>query len=537
MRKYLSLFLLCALLLTGCGLGGSAEPTTAPAPAGEGEAETVGGQGNLILTLGDDPATLDPPLIGDVSSAFLARQLFSGLVRLSDELEAVPDLAGEIKVSDDERVYTFLLRADAAFADGTPITADDVRWSLERATDPATGPVVSATYLDDIDGALEKLDGQADSLKGLKVVDDRTLEITLRAPSSLFLLKLTNPPSFVVDRRAVAKGDDWTESPNGSGPFVIDSWEHRRRMELVPNARYYGAPAKLGRVTFLIGAEGANQLGLYENGDVDVAGIGSFDLDRVNNVADPLHGELRETPQLALTYLAFNVNEPPFDDPKVREAFSLLIDRNKLAEVSFNGTVAPGRGVLPPTMPGADPAKLPEPTADAERARQLLAESSYGSADKLPPIVGYTSSAGVSLLAQIAKDELGVNVELRSLDRFGSYLQALRENNYTMYDLSWIADYPDPQNFLEVLFGANSPYNRSGYNNPEFESLIAKAKAEPDEAKRGQLYREAEQLLMNDHVVIPLYHSTDFSLVKPYVDGLTITPLGILNLTGVSLRR
>jgi ABC-type oligopeptide transport system substrate-binding subunit len=518
-------------MLAGCASNDPATPTAAR-PTRE-----VGGGGNFILTMGDDPPTLDPALVSDVTSALVVRQLFSGLVKMDNRLEVVPDMAASWDISPDERTYTFHLRPDITFADGTPISADDIQWSLERATDPATGSIVSPTYLDDIAGVLEKVSGQASSLSGVKAIDAQTVEITLREPSTLFLTKLANPTSFIVDRRAAAKGGDWFEQPNGSGPFKIAKWDRRRRLELVPNERYYGTPAKLGRVTFLLGAEGANSLGLYEDGDIDYTEIGAYDLDRINDPADPLHSELRITPQMTLSYVAFNTAEPPFDDPLVREAFVLLIDRVKLAEVSADNTSEVARGILPPGLPGAKPADLPEPRADIARAKQLLADSSYGGADKLPPIIGYTQGSGVGLLAQIAKDELGVEIELRSQERFGDFLTVLNSDSFNLYDFGWVGDYPDPQNFLEVLFGANGQYNFTNYKNPRLDELLAQAKAERDETKRGELYRQAEKLLLDEHVVLPISHSTDYSLVKTYVQGLEITPLGILDLSTVSLRR
>lgn len=535
MDKRLSILGLLLLILVGCDLG-SNQATPVPAPTSVAQSQ-AGGGGNFILTLGDDPATIDPALVGDTTSGFIARLMFSGLVTLNNDLEAVPDIAETIDVSADGTVYTFKLRSNARFADGTPITAEDVRWSLERATDPSLGSIVSPTYLDDIAGVLEKVTGQANSLSGVNVIDDQTIAITLRQPSSLFLLKLTHPPAFVLDRRTVEGNSNWLEKPNGSGPFMLDLWNHRRRMELVPNPYYYGNSPKLDRITYLIGAEGSNPLGLYEQGEIDVTGIGSYDLDRINDEADPLHAELRITPQLQLSYIGLNVNQPPFDDPKVREAFYLLIDRVKLADVSYNGSVVAARGILPPGMPGAEPERLPEPNADIARAKQLISESSYGSVEKFPPIIGYSSGSGVGLLAQIAKDELGVTIEIRGQDQFGDYLAALGRDNYHLYDLSWIADYPDPQNFLEVLFGSKGQYNRTNYSNANFDQLIEQAKAEADAEKRGALYRQAEEQLLSDFVVIPLVHTVDYSLVKSYVDGYVITALGELDLTGVSLKR
>ena len=523
------------LLLSGCS--GEQATSTPFVNDQNNQASSVGGGGNLILAMFDDPDTLDPALISDTGGAFLARQLFSGLVKLDQNLEAVPDLAESIEVSDDEQVYTFRLHADAQFADGTPITAEKVRWSLERATDPQLGGITAPGYFDDIAGLEEKLSGAADSVSGIEVVDERTLQITLQKPSSIFLQKFSHTPALIVDQRAVEQGGDWFEQPNGSGPFMINRWDRRERLELVPNPRYVGTAAELDQVTFLIGPNASNPLGLYERGELDLTAVGAYSLDRINSPEDPLNDELREVPQLSLDYIAFNTTLPPFDDPNIREAFSLLIDREKLAEVSYNGTLLPARGVLPPGMPGARPDELPLPAADVERAKQLIAESSYNSVENLPPIVAYTAGGSVGLLAQIAHDELGITIDVRSQDKFIDYLTALREDDYQLYDLGWIADYPDPQNFLEVLFGSNGQYNFSGYANPEYEQLLADAQRERDEERRGELYRQAEKILLDDHVLIPLTHQTSYTIVKPYINDLEITPLGILDLAPVDLER
>ncbi|HEY1015945.1 MAG TPA: ABC transporter substrate-binding protein [Herpetosiphonaceae bacterium] len=498
--------------------------------------QRIGGDGNFFLTLGDDPLSLDPAL--EESSPLLSRQLFSGLVKLDSDLQVVPDLAESYEVSEDQRTYTFKLRAPARFSSGRELTAEDVRWSLERATDPATGHINAAAYLDDIDGASEKIAGKAERLTGLEVIDEQTIAITLHEPSTVFLAKLTFPTAAVLDRRSIeADPEGWTEKPVSSGPFQLDYWDHRKRMELIPNEHYPGQPAKLGRLTFLIGAEGANPLGLYETGVIDMAGVSGYSLDRINDPSDPLHAELQSSVSLSTSYIAFNVRQAPFDDPKVREAFSLLIDHRKLADVSYNGTALIARGLLPPDLPGANPEALPEPRYDIERAKQLLTESSYGGADKLPKIVAM-GGGNVGLLAQIAKEQLGIEIEVRSVDgRTKPYIEALEEGQFQLYDFGWTADFPDPQNFIQVLFGTGAYYNYGGYSNPKVDDLVNKAKGEGDPDKRAALYQQAERQLMDDHALVPIVHGTSHRLVKPYVDGLVVTPQGLLDLAGVSLRR
>lgn len=522
--------LACCIILSACV--GRQQVFVQPGPA---PLPPLGPGGTLIMTLGArDPTTIDPALTGDVTSAFVARQIFSGLVRLDEELAVQPDLAESWEVSDDGLRYTFSLRDDARFADGTPIRSADVIYSLERAADPQLTPVPPAsTYLSDIVGVREKLAGQADSIAGLRAIDDQTLEITIDAPKGYFLAKLAHPTSFVVDRRAVeAGGANWTERPNGSGPFTIERWDHDRLLVLARNVNFYRDLARLDRVRFLIGAAASNPLVLYEQGEIDVTGVPAYALARVQDESGSLARELVSVPQLGLTYLGLNVSMPPFDDPKVRQAFTLLIDRAKLADVSLSGAATPARGILPPGMPGYNN-DLPLPEADIAAARQLISESRYGSPEGLPPIAAYGGWSGT--LSEVAEEALGISIEVRDYEDFGTFLAALDRAEFQIYGSGWVADYPDPENFVDLLFRGGSSENHSTYANPEVDALLDRAAVEPDEAARFALYQEAERLILADAPVIPLYHSISHTLVKPYVLGLTVTPMGILDLSTVEL--
>ncbi len=509
-------------------------PTAAPLP----QNATLGPGGNLIMALGaQDPPSLDPALVSDVTSAFVTNQLFSGLVRLDENLEVRPALARTWDISDDGRTYTFRLRPGARFADGRPITAEDVRYSLERATDPALGRVLpAATYLNDIEGVAEKLGGQADEISGLNIVDDATVEITLVGPRSYFLSKLTHPSAFVVDRFTVeAGGADWTQSPNASGPFEIESWQRNETMVLRRNENYFGDLARLDRVTFLIGAAASNPLVLYEQDEIDIVEVPSYALARVQDENNPLSEELVREPQLSINFIGMNVTVPPFDDPLVREAFTLLLDRQRIAEVTLNESVQPAYGILPPGIPGYNE-DLPPTEVDTEGARALLAESRYGSAEALPPIVAY-GGGWTTTLREVARDELGIEIEVRGYESFGDYLNALDEQDFALFSFGWIADYPDPENFLSVLFRTGSGENMTDYANPEVDALLDEAAATEDEARRYALYQEAEQRILEDAPLIPIYHDVQYTLVKPYVRGLHITPMGILDLSTVELVR
>lgn len=493
--------------------------------------------GNLIMTLGpQDPPSLDPALIGDVTSAFVARQLFSGLVRLDNDLHVQPDLAEGWELSPDGRTYTFRLRTDARFADGTPLTSEDVRYSLERATDPQLSPFLPAqTYLVDIVGVREKLAGEAATISGLQVVDARTLTLTIDQPKSYFLAKLSHPTSHIVNRAAVERGGDWTRQPNGSGPFVIEEWRSNEVIVLQRNVNFYRGLARLDRVTFLLGALANNPLILYEQGEIDVTSVPSFALDRVQDASNPLAQELVSVPQLSLSYIGMNVTLPPFDDVQVRRAFSRMLDRERIANVSLRGSAQEARGILPPGIPGYNP-DLPALPADLAQAATLLNESDYGGAAGLPTITAY-GGGWTGTLGEVAEQEFGITIEGRNFENFGSFLAELDENQFPMFGLGWVADYPDPENFLDLLFRTGSAENHMNYSNPAVDALLDQAAVETDEARRWEYYREAEQLILADAPVIPITHAVEHTLVKPYVRGLEVTPMGILDLSTVELVR
>jgi peptide/nickel transport system substrate-binding protein/oligopeptide transport system substrate-binding protein len=493
-------------------------------------------EGTLVLAGGAyDPPTLDPALANDSSSTFVVRQIFSGLVTLDQDLQVVPDLAERWTVSPDGRTYTFYLHPGARFHDGRPVTADDVIYSMERACDPALGPSLPCgTYLIDIVGVAEKLAGQVDQISGLQEVDQHTLAITVDAPKSYFLSKLTYNTAYVVDRANVEEGQAWTEQPNGSGPFRLAEWEHNRRIVMTRNEDFYRSPPLLTRVELLLGSNASQPRYLYEQGQIDYTEVGASLLAWLEYEDNPFREELRLTPELSLSYVGFNTQVPPLDDPKVRQALTMVIDRGRIARVTYEGRLTQARGILPPGIPGYDP-NIEGLPYDPERARQLLAESRYGGPEGMPRIKLYTSGGGLAAtLQQVYRAELGLEIELRQVE-WADLLAGLDERRYAMFTLSWIADYADPQNFLEVLFHSGSPNNYAAYTNPDLDRLLEEAAVEQDGTRRMELYREAERLIVSDAAVIPVTHGMIFSLTKPYVRGLEITPLGLLDLCAVQI--
>lgn len=492
------------------------------------------GAGVLVLTGGAyDPPTMDPALANDANSTFVIRQIFSGLVALDADLEVAADLSSGWTVSPDGLVYTFSLRPEARFHSGRTVTAQDVVYSLERACDPHLGPSLPCgSYLNDIVGVPEKLAGQADHIAGLQILDAQTLAITIDAPKSYFLAKLTYNTAFVVDRETVEKGAGWTEQPNGTGPFRLDEWNHNRLIVLARNEDYYRQVPRLEQVHILLGADASQPLVLYEQGQIDFTEVGTSVVGRLEYEGSPLAGELRVTPELSLSYVGFNTQMPPFDDPKVRQALVIAVDREKIARVTYEGRLQQAQGILPPGMPGYN-AGLEGLPYDPELARELLTESHYGGPAGMPRITLYSSGGGIpALLQEVYRQELGLEIELRQIE-WSDFLTGLDERRYQMFTLGWTADYADPQNFLQVLFHSASPNNYMAYSDEQVDHLLERAAVEQDPAQRMELYQEAERLIVAAAPVIPLTHGVTYSLTKPYLRGLEITPMGLQDLSTI----
>ncbi len=518
--------------------GNQARPGQGQNPPAQGQPQQPPSQGNAVPaspdTLripGSDPPTLDPALTQDSTSANYIVEMFSGLVTLDRTGKIQPDIAKDWTVSQDGKTYSFNLRDDVKFHDGKPVTAKDFKYSIERACDAKTGSVVADTYLGDIVGCRDKLNGKAQDVSGVKVNGDRSLQISIDSPKQYFLAKLTYPTAFVVDQQNVESGGkNWFMKANGTGPFKLGQYDIGQQLVLTRNDSYYGDPKpQLKTVNFMLA--GGSGLVMYENGELDVVGVGANDIERVTDKNDPLNAELKQGEDLSTSYVAFNVQKPPFDDPKVRQAFALALDKQKLVDVVLKNTAKNAVGIVPPTMPGYSNPNLKVPGFDPDQAKKLLQESKY--AGNLPDITLNISSAGggapsdfVQAMVEMWKDNLGVDVKIEQTE-FATFLQDVsrKPNPYQMYSLAWIADYPDPQNFLDILFNSKSQDNHMSYGNPDVDKLLAQAAIEPDKNKRLAEYQQAEQKIMDDLPWIPLLHGMSSVLVKPYVKGYELSPL------------
>lgn len=501
-------------------------PTPAPPP-----------QGTLNL-VGDDPLTLDPALSGDASSHDYIVQVFSGLVRLGDDLQPVADIARRWEISPDGRTYTFDLRDDVRFQDGRQVKAEDFKFSWERAASPATGSTTVLTYLGDIVGVKEMLSGNATSISGVKALGDYVLEVTIDSPKSYFLSKMTYTTAFVVDRNNVRSGSNWWTKPNGTGPFKLRQWNKGQQIILDRNDLYYGDKARVKSVVFSILS--GLPMNLYETGQVDVVGVSLPYIERASDHSGPFAGQLMQSPLLSFAYLGFNSQEPPFGDPNIRMAFSSAVDKDKLVTVSFKDMALRADGILPPGMPGYN-TNISGTAFDVQKARDLIANSSYGSVDNLPPITLTTAGEGGAVSGYLEaivyqwKQNLGVDVTIRTLEP-ERYFYNLKAELDQIFDLNWIADYPHPQDFLDILFHSGSDNNYGGYNDPDYDALVDQANRMQDFSAAAPLYQQAEQKLVDEAGALPLFFWQNYTLVRPYVKGYEPNPLGFLMLNRVSVQ-
>lgn len=481
--------------------------------------------GGELRLPGAMPPTLDPAMSQDSTSAQYIVELYSGLVTAGPDLKLVPDIAESYDVSDDGTVYTFHLRRNVVFHNGTPVTADDFLYSLERSCDPDTGSPIAGTYLGDIVGAAAMLAGEVDHLEGVRVIDDYTLEIEIDAPRPSFLAKLSHPVAFVVDRHTL-DSEDALERFNGTGPFKLGEIIPGSHITLVANRDYYRDPQPaLDQVVYLLSSgEGVT---MYENNELDVTGVGITDLPRITDPEQGLNDQLTVIDQLATFYLGLRCDAEPFDNAGVRAAFAMALDRQKIVDMLYQSTVPAAETIVPPDMPDYDNGTLAAPEYDPEAARELLAEAGYGTDRSLPTVTLHVATSApqtdtvAEAVAVILEENLGITVEVEQSD-WGTFLEGLDDSHhpYQMYVLGWIADYPDPENFLDVLFAGNSYDNHSRYDNPEVDRLLDEAGLEMDQEARHLLYLEAERIVLSEVPVVPLYHDVEYRLTKPYVKDL-----------------
>ena len=535
-------FLLALSLLSGC-------TTTKSGSNGASGSATVAGN-ILRYPLTTEPTDIDTARVEDGTTIDMLQNIFAGLVRWNDHSEIVPDIAEKWDVTGGGTIYTFHLKHGIKFHNGRELTADDFKFSLDRACNPATKSTTAASYLNDIVGAKEFINRPANAstpteVTGVKVVDPYTLQITIDAPKSYWLGKMTYPTGYAVCREAIEKNGGVLDEKSavGTGPFRLDPVDFQRgsQVTLTANEAYQDGRPKLDKIVRPILKDASTRLSNYEAGNLDNVEISAADIDHING--DPnLKPALKTFPRAATWYVALNsaAKDSPFGNRDVRRAFAMAVDKDEVVRVGMKNLVPIATGIVPPNM-GAYAPKIKLLPYDPTQAKALLAKAGFPDGKGLPALTfNYRNDkpevgAVAQVIAQQLKTNLNINIQCQSME-WATFLKERTTKTMAISYLRWGADYLDPQDYLSTLLhtsrlvnnNEDHPENGVGYSSPEFDKLCDAADIESDSKKRFAMYERAEQIAVDDAPWIPIYYQRDVELVRPGVTGVRDSLLGHL---------
>lgn len=550
------LFVLLAVVLVACG--GNDDPSGDLRPANGGKYYGGAFRNNESGELN----SLDPVRINDATSSHIAEQIYDNLMSFSGDLELEPDLAERFEVSDDGLTYTYHLRRGAMFHDnpcfpggkGRELTAEDVKYSFTRVCDSRTQTKGYAYFQGKVRGADEYFAATqavagtdnppaVDGVSGFEVVDPYTFRIHLTRPFAPFQNYVALSACFIHPREAVEHyKDDFFKNPVGTGPFVFVSWTPDRELTLKRNPNYWQKDDQgnqlpfLDEVRFSFIKDDKTQLLEFKNGNLEESYRipNEFFADIVDENKNP-KGEyanfrLLHLPAMGSQFYGMVVTAPPFDDARVRRAISYAVDRDRIIRYVLKGQAAgPAvHGLVPPALPGYPTEQVNGYSFNREKARALLAEAGYPNGQGFPEITlqfnaggGRNTQVAEAIQAMLAEN-LNIRLNLQQME-WARHIDEIDAGRAPFYRLGWIADYPDPETFLNLLYGkivpdsGISPINSTRFRNADFDRLFEAAISTQDKARRMELYRQAEQIAMDEAPMLMIYYDEDYRFLQPYV--------------------
>ena len=489
----------------------------------------------LVRNNGSEPSSLDPHKVeSDVENNIIS-DLFEGLVSVSPTGEIEPRLAEKWE-NKDNTVWTFHLRPGVTWSDGTAITAQDIVWSWQRLVSPLTAsPYASYPGNMHIVNGAEIAQGQkAPETLGVKALDDATFEVTLTQPNAAFLAMLAHPSLVPLDKVLISRyGDKWTKPEHivTSGPYKLSQWVVNERIVAERNPRYWdNAHTVINKVTYLPISSETADVNRYKAGEIDI--VYTVPINQFAQLKKTMGDQLDVSPQLATYYYEFNTTRPPFNDPRVRRALNMALDKDIIAEKVLGQGQRPAWLISQPDIGGVklhnpEYASWPREKRIAE-AKKLLSEAGYNETHPLVFNLLYNTSESHQRIAIAAssmwKKNLGVEAKLQNQE-WKTMLDAMHTHNFDAVRYAWIADYDDAATFLNN-FRTGDSENTSQYSNPAYDEALRNAAKASDSTARGKFYQQAEDLLGQDVPAIPVYHYVRTHLVKPWVGGFTPDKLG-----------
>ena len=517
--------LLCAFMLLSCG--------------GRSEVETV--QARFTFALQNEPDGYDPGITNNTFASPFMNQLFEGLVTYDANGEIIPGHAESWTISDDGRSYTFNLRRNLRWSNGEPLTAHDFEFAWFRVLDPGTGARFADMITTYVVGANAYYDGTGSrDAVGIKVIDDNTLQIELIEPTPFYLGILAMWTYSPVHRGVVeANPERWTMDPSTyivNGPFKPVTIRFGEGIVMAKNEHYWDAAnVRLEEINFRFILEPATALSAFERGEIDgFRTVPASDIPRLRTSSDAFH----VFPSFGTTYYEVNNNRPPFNDPRVRNALSMALDRQDIIENVIQAPGFPTFGIVSPgyAFDGVDFTAEHRrfnfnPNADPERARQLLAEAGFPNGEGFPVIeLSYYTDATVRRVVEAIQQMWERNLNVRSrivVEDWAIYYARIQRSEYDIGAMGWGGDYLHPMTFLQ-LFTSYSINNNSGYANREYDSFIERTLRETDPGRAIELMHQAEAIFIRDQPVIPLFSRTLTIMVAPYVKNWALTALNNL---------
>ncbi|WP_221029513.1 peptide ABC transporter substrate-binding protein [Actomonas aquatica] len=524
-----------ALLLAGCG--------KRETPVDIGNREQIFHLGNL-----SEPTDLDPQIISSLQDFQIVIGLFEGLTSYNPSTaEPVPGVATHWESSADAKTWTFHLRPEAKWSNGDPVTAHDFVWSYQRVLSPALGSEYAA-MLFCLKNARDYLSGEVDDFSevGVKALDDHTLQLSLDYPVPYLPGMVAHAVWYPIHRDTILahgdfaqRGTRWTRPGNlvGNGPFVLTEWIPNQIITLSRNELYWdNANVILNQVNFYPIENSATEEAAFRSGQLHATvTIPQAKIAVYKNDPERSH-LLKQYPQLATYFYRLNVDRPPLNDPRVRRALSMTVNRQQIIDAVARGGQMPAFSLTPPDTAGYTPPKVIN--YDPEAARALLAEAGFPGGEGFPKMeLLYNTSDGHRALAealqQMWRKELGIDIGLYNQEA-KVWNDTMREKNYDIARYAWVGDYLDASTFLDLMTSENGN-NQTNWSNAAYDELIERSRSTIDKAARFELYRQAEAILMEDSPIVPLYYYTNNQLQRPELKGFEGNLLDIHPLNRVYL--
>ncbi len=477
-----------------------------------------------------DPETLDAHKTSTVVESDILYDLYEGLVTYDVKGQIVPGVAESWTSNDTGTVYTFKLRPNAKWSNGDPVTANDFVFSYRRLLDPATGAKY-ANILYTLKNAEKVNKGQAKVEElGVKAVDDRTLELTLENPAPYFIAQLAHQTGLPLHAASVTKhGKDFVKPENmiSNGAFTLKSFVPNDKIVMVKNPNYReAASVKIDQVNVFPIEDRAAGLRRFQAGEIHT--YNDIPTDQIKFIRENLKGQFRLAPYLGTYYFVYNTKKEPLNDVRVRQALSMVIDREFLAEEIWGGTMIPAYSFVPPGIGNyGEPAmaswKDLSPIEREDKAKALLKEAGYGPGGKKITLeVRYNTSENhknTSIALANQWKPFNVDVKMVNTDLKTHYALLRDKGDFDVARAGWIADYSDPQNFLFLVESDNTGFNYANYANPEYDALMKKAAATKDLGERAKVLKQAETIFMRDMPFVPLMFYGSKNLVSTKVGG------------------